>query len=420
MRFVLVSTHVDQITGYSKVAHNMLKQLATLAPRVKTYHYGFQRHPARANLRKVPDGVIAYDAAANEDPKEEGFGFNKFKEYLDMVNPDVVMIYNDPLIIHKFLETIDYKKASSPFKLWVYVDQVYNGIANVLMDKLRTEVDRVYAFTDSWAKALAQYGTFPDVKILEHAVDPFVFKQLSDRERTSLRSTMNVPKDAVVFLNINRNSQRKRLDLTLGAFAELLSRRSDKPYYLILATGVNPQSGAYYDVQRIFQTEVLERGLPQQMLQRLLLVDTSGQNVLNDEAVNGLYNAADIGINTSDGEGFGLCQLEHMYTGAPQIVTDIGSYRSFLDESVAEFVKPVSHQWFAGGMPLGSTSMVFLYQDVASAMEKMVDALPEKKKGAASYTFKTWSQVCDGWLEDILTEAGMSSQITTVSVPATS
>jgi hypothetical protein len=94
-----------------------------------------------------------------------------------------------------------------------------------------------------------------------------------------------------------------------------------------------------------------------------------------------------------------------MYTGAPQIVTDVGSYRSFLDEKVAEFVKPVSHQWFAGSMPLGSISMVFLYQDVASAMERMIDTLADRKSAVASYSFKTWSQVCDSWLEDVLTAA---------------
>jgi hypothetical protein len=83
MKVLLVSTHIDQTTGYSKVASALIKQLAALHPTVKTYHFGFQRHPARSNLRKVPDGVIAYDAAANEDPKEEGFGFNKIHEYLE-------------------------------------------------------------------------------------------------------------------------------------------------------------------------------------------------------------------------------------------------------------------------------------------------------------------------------------------------
>jgi hypothetical protein len=116
---------VDQTTGYSKVVLNLLKQLSTLAPKVKTYHFGFQRHPSNSNLRKVPSGIIGYDAAANEDPKEEGFGFNKIHEYLEMVNPDVVMIYNDPLIIHRFIEAMKFKKGESSYKLWLYVDQVY-------------------------------------------------------------------------------------------------------------------------------------------------------------------------------------------------------------------------------------------------------------------------------------------------------
>ena len=70
MRFVLISTHVDQTTGYSKVVYNLLGQLVTLAPQVKTYHFGFQRHQSHSNIRTVLKGVISYDAAANEDPKE--------------------------------------------------------------------------------------------------------------------------------------------------------------------------------------------------------------------------------------------------------------------------------------------------------------------------------------------------------------
>jgi hypothetical protein len=71
MRFVLVSTHVDQTTGYSKVAYNLLRQVSSIAPAVKTFHFGFQRHPDRKNIRKLPDNVTGYDAAANEDPRRD-------------------------------------------------------------------------------------------------------------------------------------------------------------------------------------------------------------------------------------------------------------------------------------------------------------------------------------------------------------
>jgi glycosyltransferase involved in cell wall biosynthesis len=401
MRVVLVSTHIDQITGYSKVAHNLLKQASTLAPRVKLFHYGFQRHPNAPSHRKAPAGVNLYDAAANEDPKEEGFGFNKIHDYLEMVGPDVVMIYNDPLIIHKFVEAMKHDKATATYKLWIYVDQVYDGIAPPLMKTIRDHADRVYCFTEIWKQKFLSYGPFPDVRILEHAVDATTYSALADDARIAFRKSLGIPATGVVFLNANRNSQRKRLDLTLAGFARVLKTTPNA--YLVLATNVNPQSGAYYDIPTIFQREAQRVGLDQLALSHLVLIDTAPPNVVGDEGINQLYNAADIGINTSDGEGFGLCQLEHMLTGAPQVVMDIGSYRTFLDETTAVFVPPGDDVYFAGAMPLGGWAPSFTADSVASAMGKAIETLPALRKGVAAYKFKSWTQVCDGWLEDLLT-----------------
>jgi len=408
MRFVLVSTHTDQTTGYAKVAHNLLRQLATLAPKVKTYHFGFQRHPSRPGFRKSPEGVVQYDAAANEDPKEEGFGFNKINEYLEMVGPDVVMIYNDPLIIYKFIESMKHERGKSPYKLWIYVDQVYHGIAQPLMDSIRDHADRIYAFSPYWKKALKNYGDdFPSPLVLEHAVDPLMFSSMSPTDRSNLRTNMNIPHNATIFLNVNRNSQRKRLDLTLQGFVRLLAREKTTPNYLIVATNLSAQGGAYYDMSRIYATELTKAQLSlQTYANRLLLIDTAPPNVLADDGINQLYNVADIGINTSDGEGFGLCQLEHLYVGAPQVVTDVGAYRDFLNESVASFIQPDYDVYFAGGMPLGSYVPVFNPEKVADAMEDAIQSLPQKREAIKNYPFKSWSRVCDGLLEDVLNFTG--------------
>jgi glycosyltransferase involved in cell wall biosynthesis len=400
MRVVLISTHIDQTTGYSKVAHNLLKQASTLAPRIKLFHYGFQRHPNAPSHRKAPTGVNQYDAAANEDPKEEGFGFNKVHDYLEMVGPDVVMIYNDPLIIHRFVEAMKHDKKTSTYKLWIYVDQVYEGIAPPLIQTIRDHADRVYCFTEIWKQKFLAYGPFPDVRILEHAADSSTFSALAEDARVMFRKSLGVPAKGIVFLNANRNSQRKRLDLTLAGFARLLKTVPNA--YLVVATNVNPQAGAYYDIPTIFQREALRNGLDQLALGHLILVDTSPPNVVGDEGINQLYNAADIGINTSDGEGFGLCQLEHMLTGAPQVVTDIGSFRTFLDESTAVFIPPSDDVYFAGSMPLGGWAPSFSVEAVAAAMLKAVETLPELRAKVKTYPFKTWTQVCDGWLEDLL------------------
>jgi glycosyltransferase involved in cell wall biosynthesis len=407
MRFVLVSTHIDQTTGYSKVSSNLLKQVATLSPKIKTYHFGFQRHPNRSGTRKAPEGVVQYDAAANEDPKEEGFGFNKIHEYLDMVNPDVVMIYNDPLIVYKFIEAMKIEPGKAPFKLWIYVDQVYGGIAQPLIDKINQHADRVYCFTDSWKQVYLKYGgPTPDLRVLGHAVDPSIFTSMNAEGRQSIRANMNIPKDAIVFLNANRNSQRKRLDLCVMGFVRLLSRYPTAPYYMAMATNMNPNSGAYYDLNRIFQLELDAAGLDKLVCaNRLMLIDTAPPNVISDETINQLYNATDVGLNTSDGEGYGLCQLEHLYTGAPQIVTDIGAYRSFLTEKETVFVTPGDRVYFAGNMPLGGYVPSFNPNELADAMSSMVATLPQKRAAITDFNFKSWASVCDGWLEDLIAES---------------
>lgn len=416
MRFVLISTHIDQTTGYSKVSYNLLRQLASLSPLVKVFHYGFQRHSSKTGLRKTPDGVVVYDAAANEEPREDGFGFNKVREYLEMVNPDVVMIYNDPLIIARFLESMKHDRATSPYKLWLYLDQVYEGIAPPLVETIRTHADRVYCFTDFWKSKLPMLS---DVRVLGHAVDPLTFSALPTETRATLRSNLGLPTDAIVFLNANRNSQRKRHDLSVSAFVKLQARYPDKPLYLLIATNAHPQSGAFYDIPRIHMEELARAGLSElTYASRLLLIDTSPlANVLTDEAVNQLYNIADIGLNTSDGEGFGLCQLEHLYTGAPQVVTDTGNFRTILTPDVAAFIDPIDRAYFPGSMPLGFWAPVFYSEAVATAMEAVMNDLPRYKAAAKAFSFKSWASVCDGFLEDILTlQVGDRTAIATVPV----
>jgi glycosyltransferase involved in cell wall biosynthesis len=420
MRFLLVSTHIDQITGYSKVSYNLVNQLATLVPKVKTFHFGFQRHATRSNVRKYPVGIHSYDAAANEDPKEEGFGYNKIAEYIETVQPDVVMIYNDPYTITKFIDSMKHERGKSDYKLWLYVDQVYTGIAPPLIEILQKHADRIYCFTDIWKAKFLEYGPFSDVRVLEHAVDPTVYTCMSEDARKSIRQTnLSLPADALVILNANRNSQRKRIDLTVAGFVGLLKKQPTKPYYLAIATNIQPQTGAHYDIQRIYLEELKDNGLDfQQFGRRLLLIDTSPPNVLSDEAINQLYNAADIGINTSDGEGFGLCQLEHMYVGAPQVVTDVGSYHTFMDASTAEFIPSNGKYYFAGGMPHGFSSPTFANSDVTAALESMIATLPEKRSKVRAYQFKSWATICDGFLEDVLTQA--EGPVASVSVPVTS
>jgi hypothetical protein len=56
MRFVLVSTHTDQTTGYAKVAYNLLRQLATMTPKVEDLPLWIPASSVSSRLPQVSGG----------------------------------------------------------------------------------------------------------------------------------------------------------------------------------------------------------------------------------------------------------------------------------------------------------------------------------------------------------------------------
>jgi hypothetical protein len=296
---------------------------------------------------------------------------------------------------------------------------VYTGIAPQLVKTINDHSDRIYCFSEIWKQRYLEYDATQDVRVLEHAVDATTFTHMTPEQRIALRKNMNIPENAVLLLNANRNSQRKRLDLTIAGFVRAISRCTEVPLYLMIVTNLNPQAGAYYDIPRIYAEELRVASLDVQTYAgRLLLVDTSPPNAISDETINNIYNIGDIGFNTSDGEGFGLCQLEHLYTGAPQVVTGLEAYRAFLDDTVAGFVPATGRSYFAGGMPHGLWYPTFDPEDVAKQIEHVVSDLDTMKATAKAYSFKTWATVCDSFLETVLMSAG--GQGTTGSAPGMS
>ena len=111
-------------------------------------------------------------------------------------------------------------------------------------------------------------------------------------------------------LNANKNVRRKRIDATLRVFAAFAA---DKPpgVRLLLKSSGSKRDGC--DIAAIVQTFGLG--------ERVLMTEAFGMpDALDDDAMNWLYNAADVGINTSEGEGWGLIAYEHAACGVPQIL----------------------------------------------------------------------------------------------------
>jgi glycosyltransferase involved in cell wall biosynthesis len=164
------------------------------------------------------------------------------------------------------------------------------------------------------------------------------------------------------------------------------------------------EHGANYDIMRMFNYELQMNKMDMALESRIKVIDTSPPNRLTDKEINQIYHATDIGVNTSDGEGYGLCTLEHLFTGKPQIVTDIGVYRSFLTDDVLEYIPRHERMYYAGTLMLGFFAPTFSVIEVAKAMKRMLDTLKEKTEASKQFRFRTWEEVLQPLMDDIKCE----------------
>jgi len=367
LKFLLVSTHLHQFTGYSKVSHNMIQELSK-KDWLKITHYGFQKMPETPQgFRPYPSNVSVYDAAAGEKPFQQGFGYAQLPDFIRRNEPNVVMIYNDLSVVARFLEEIRKSGIPRNFKIWVYCDQVYNTQLQPFLDILNRDADLVFAFTSGWKKCLKEQGITRPLDVITHGFDKDKFFPIP---RELARKQMNLPMDRFVILNLNRNQPRKRYDILIMAFVELVTKYPTKPIYLFCVCDKGEKGG--WDLFGLYKRELMLRKVPIEHYADRLMV-SSVDMVFKDEDINMFYNAANIGINTADGEGWGLCNFEQMGVGVPQVIPDTGGFKEFCNANNSMLVNPkVRYYLPMVYCPVGGEAVACDPHDVCLAMEEYV------------------------------------------------
>jgi glycosyltransferase involved in cell wall biosynthesis len=390
-RFLLVSTHAHQVTGYSKVSYGILKELAKESFDIT--HFGFQKfHTTPPNFRPYPENVDVIDVAALEKPLQAGFGYSLLPDVIRKKQPHVIMIYNDLAVVAQFLEAI--KKSGIPrtFKIWIYCDQVYTSQPQAYIDIVNRDADRVFAFTDFWKKCLADQGINRPIDVLKHGFD-----MLTVVPKATARKAIALPDNMFLFLNVNRNQPRKRYDILIMAFVELIAKYPTKPLHLLCICDRGDKGGWW--LFEIYARELKLRGVPVEPYANRLIVTAQNMN-FRDEDINMFYNAADVGITTADGEGWGLCQFEQMGLGVPQVVPAIGGFKEFCNADNSVMVEPSVRYYLPTAFsPVGGEAHACDPHAVCLAMEEYIlDSELLKAKGLKAketVTAYTWSSATE-------------------------
>ena len=98
----------------------------------------------------------------------------------------------------------------------------------------------------------------------------------------------------------------------------------DEPIRLLIATSMH----GGWDLSDLIISECRKYNINIDDLKKHLIILQNPQQI-TDFDINVMYNVGDIGFNTCDGEGFGLCNFEQAGVGVPQIVPNIGGFKDF-------------------------------------------------------------------------------------------
>lgn len=352
LRVLFCGTYpIGQSNGYSRVVYYISKFLGQHTNDLQVTIYGFQNYKQTSGSEArndISSDIRLHDALAHENPRKNGFGEKEIGQFLKQNPQDVVIIFNDMVITSALTQTI--VKELSPeerkkFKLVSYMDQVYPFQKKQYIEILNTYFDAVIAFTPYWRDVVTkQLGLRKDMPTyyFPHGFDHVLYHPIPKKYA---RLYHNLPQDAFVVLQLNRNVPRKRLDYTMMAWAQVVEKhlqakktqpnKTWRPMKLMIAT----QLQGFWDLIEIYEHELAKRGISFDIGKEYLASCPRPQQ-MSDRDINILYNACDIGLNTCEGEGFGLCQFEHAAVGCPQVAPNVGGFKEFLHAKNSLLVEP--------------------------------------------------------------------------------
>lgn len=171
------------------------------------------------------------------------------------------------------------------------------------------------------AKVPAAFTT-PSLKdridVIHHGVDLDVFKPLDEKEIKKFRKQYfgdAIKDDTFLVINVSRNQPRKDLARTLAAFAKFKEQVPNSHLYLHCQG--NDAGGSIEEMAHNFGLVIgNDYSLPR---------DFSANAGFPVEQVNQIYNAADLCISTTLGEGWGFITTEAMATKTPICAPNITS-----------------------------------------------------------------------------------------------
>ena len=218
------------------------------------------------------------------------YGIARLPDLISKIKPDSIFILQDSWVVKEYLDVIP----EEYFQKTVLYTPVDAGPYIPSWLEKFPQLKHVVTYTNFGKRVLENANPDLDVHIIPHGVDTQKFFPIPIQvARESIRSIK--PNDFIV-LTTNRNQPRKKYDVLLKGFALVAPLIPEIKLYA--HCGVKDAGWDLIELAKRYNIE-----------SRLILSSTklSTRNYFPDSFLNLIYNASNVGINPSKGEGWGLC-----------------------------------------------------------------------------------------------------------------
>ena len=232
-------------------------------------------------------------------PNDVRLGFDSIKQIVLKLHPQIIIIVGDNNNLEKHVHILGecYRAWNGKLILYMPVDREIFPIGH--FNTLRC--NKLLTLTNSSLDTITNCHYPYPLGALPHAVRTDIFHPIRGPNiREILREKLlGLGSDCFLIMNLNQQGERKRFDITLEAFSLFVAKY---PTAILVIKQARPNI-----------MELIEKyGIKKHMV--FVKYDMSATEM------NMVYNCADVGINTSRGEGWGLIPCEMACCAIPQIV----------------------------------------------------------------------------------------------------
>lgn len=370
-------------TGFGRVNHSIIENLPPDDYEVHHIAINYRGDPF-----KTEPWHLLYPASLGGDM----YGIGRVEAILATIKPDIIFILNDTFVIPYYLEQFEEK--------WLNRTVIYFPIDAEYIDEVWVEnyekLGAVVAYTEFGKKEILKTNPELNVKVIPHGTNTEIFYPIERNEARAHLAGLN--SEDFIVLNANRNQPRKRVDLTWEIFSRFAK---DKPsnVRLYLHMGIVDEG---WHIERM-ALKMAKRYEMDDWDKRLILTsrDLGPGAGVTDFRLNQIFNACDVGLNTSMGEGWGLVNTEHAATGAVQLVPDASACKYIFGEGRG-FLLPVLDTPYTYPSTLTEGRIVDVDSGVEILEEVYANTALREKTALAGYEFVTqeellWKNVAKQW-----------------------